>query len=294
MINKIKTFVHWGLNGSKIYENMQIKHGLLKQELTSIKQELTNTKQELTNTTNLNSELNNKYELSKEQLQVLLTKKTINILELKNWYENKRNQNTWKYNGRRLGFVDVSKYLVPINIKPFTELAIELIKKYKLTSTMSPTEIITAMYKYWNIKSNWTYSTDLQLHSVIEIWEEPSIALKNRRGDCETKAKCMLSTATEMLRILKMSEHEWRLTFVASIVAGEGGHAFLTWLHDDGEYYVIESTFYEHSSKEKTWLQTPMRNNNMYQSPWGFATKTRSWIGRNTALLSFRDPEIKT
>jgi hypothetical protein len=104
----------------------------------------------------------------------------------------------------------------------------------------------------------------------------------------------MLNTATEMLRLLKMSEHEWRLTFIASVVAGEGGHAYLTWLYDDGEYYVVESTYYEESSKGKTWLRTPMRFNNMYQFPWGFATKTRSWVGSNEALLSFRDPETKT
>ena len=225
----------------------------------------------------------------KEELNKLLTQNKLNILELKDWYENRRNQNTWLYNGNRLGRTDVKNYLIPSDIKPFTKLAKEIIERYSITEKHSPTEIITFMYRYWNLTSSWRYVTDMALYGVIEMWEDPTEAVKRRTGDCETKAKCMLNTATEMLRILKKSNHEWRLTFIASVVAGEGGHAYLTWLYDDGEYYVIESTYYEHSSKQKTWLKTPMRFNNMYQNPWGFATKTRSWTGTNSALMNFRE-----
>jgi hypothetical protein len=286
MINKIKELIHYALNGKQIETK-------LKQEINQVELTLIDAMKnyEAISTELVETEL--KYEASKIQIAELLKKETIDILDLKGWYESRRNQNSWFYNGGRLGLVDVRRYLIPSDIKPFTDLANELISKYKLTEDNSPTDIITAMYRYWNLRGSWTYRTDMQLHGKVEWWEDPTEALKKRIGDCETKAKCMMNTATEMLRLLNKSEHEWRLTFIASMVAGEGGHAYLTWLHDDGEYYVVESTYYEVSNYHKTWLRTPMRFNNMYQDPWGFATKTRSWVGSNEALLSFRDPETK-
>lgn len=230
-----------------------------------------------------------KYELTKKQLSTLLEDNKLDILSLKDWYAGRRNQTSWIYNGRRLGAQDVSVYLRPDNIIPFTDLAQRLIDDFSLTIKNTPTEVITAMYKYWNKSSSWTYVSDSIQFGQIEWWENASDAIITRKGDCETKAMCMLNTATEMLRLLNMHEHEWRLTFVASVVAGEGGHAYLTWLYNDGEYYVVESTYYEISNFNKTWLKTPMRFNNMYQDPWGFATKTRSWRGTNSALLSFKD-----
>ena len=240
----------------------------------------------------LNEELINtehKYAESKKKIEEMIRKETLNILELRGWYESRRNQNPWMYNGVRLGWQDVTTYLEPSNKEPFTELARTLIKNYDLNKKHEPSEIITSIYRYWNLRSSWTYVSDTVLHGRVEWWEDATDAIRIRRGDCETKAKCMYWTIDEALRLLGKSEHDWRLTFTASIVAGEGGHAYLTWLHDDGEYYVIESTYYERSSKYKTWLRTPMRFNNLYQDPWGFANKYRSWRSNNQTLLSFRD-----
>lgn len=111
--------------------------------------------------------------------------------------------------------------------------------------------------------------------------------------NCESKSKAMYWTGIEMLGLMGLDDHAWRLTFWATVVIGEGGHALLSWLGDDGEYYAIESTFDENNSKYKTWLRTPIRYTNLYGTPWGFATKDKSWRGSNSALLSFRDPEVK-
>lgn len=271
------------------YDDLLLRNGYLVEEIESMNLVIKRAMKDCEELSEEYEELENKYELSKQKLNELLKKKTINILELRNWYEGRRMQRPWLYNGNRLGRVDVSKYLIPKDIKPFTELASNLILKYNLTRYSTPTDVVSAMYKYWNLRSSWKYRTDQSLFGKVEYWEDPTDALKRRVGDCESKSMAMLNTTTEMLRLLDMSEHEWRLTFIASLVAGEGGHGYLTWLHDDGEYYVIESTYYNNSSMHKTWLKTPMRFNNLYQTPWGFATKTRSWSGSNSALLSFRE-----
>jgi hypothetical protein len=228
-------------------------------------------------------------EILEEQIADMIKKETTDIMELRDWYEGRRSVLPWIYNGRRLGSVDVKYYLIPSDVKPFTELAEDLIKRYKLDKKSKPEDIMTMMYRYWNLRSSWTYVSDLAQFGQIEWWEDATEALKRRRGDCESKTKCMYWTAMEMLRLLDKEEHQWRVTFIAASVIGEGGHAFLTWLHDDGEYYVIESTYDEVNSKGKTWLKTPMRFNNLYGTPWGFATHKQSWRGSNQALLSFRD-----
>jgi FtsZ-binding cell division protein ZapB len=241
-----------------------------------------------------NDELQQKYEESKTKIQELLRKETVDILELRSWYENRRSSQPWIYNGVRLGSQDVVKYLEVEDITPFTKLANEIIDRYSVTSDSTATEVITAMYRYWNLTSSWRYITDQVQFGKNEYWETADRALATRRGDCESKSKAMYWTGIEMLRLMNLSEHDWRLTFWATHVIGEGGHALLSWLGDDGEYYAIESTFDENNSKYKTWLRTPIRFNNLYGSPWGFATKDKSWRGYNSMLLSFRDPEVRT
>lgn len=230
-----------------------------------------------------------KYEDAKQEILLAVKKETLPIIELKNWYEKRRSQMTWRYNGGRLGLTDVKNYLETTNKDAFTALSLELISEYKLRKETPINSVITSIYHYWNKRTSWRYRTDQTLHGRMEWWEEPSETLRTRVGDCETKAMCMYWTIDEALRLLGKAEHDWRLTFTASNVVGEGGHAYLTWLHDDGEYYVIESTYDEKNSKEKTWLRTPMRYNNLYGDPWGFANKHRSWKGTNTALMSFRE-----
>ena len=233
--------------------------------------------------------LTEKKEQADKRIQELLKKDVVDILSLKEWYEGKRDKLAWFYNGRRLGTTDVRHYLQTRDIEPFILLAHEIIIKYNLAEDNTPTEIITAMYRYWNLKSSWTYKTDQELHNQIEWWEDPVDAIETRVGDCETKAKCMYWTGIQLLSLLGYEAHHWRLTFVASIVTGEGGHAFNTWLDDDGEYYVIESTYDNEASKKRTWLKTPVRNNNMYKSFWGFATYYKSWRGNNSEILHFKD-----
>jgi hypothetical protein len=288
MIEKIKEFIHYGVNGKRIEQGLIRENQYVVDDLLFQKQVLDDTNKYLIKDL---IEIQAKYEISKQQINDLLKKETINILELKSWYENRRRPYPWMYNGNRLGFVNVVKYLEVNDIQPFSELANEIIERYKLDFETTSTEIITAMYRYWNLRSNWTYVSDQAQYGRAEWWESPNDALIKRRGDCESKAKCMYWTGVEMLRLLNMSEHDWRLTFWATSVLGEGGHALLSWLGDDGEYYAVESTYDENNSKYKTWLRTPIRFNNLYGTPWGFATKDKSWSGSNEALLSFRDPE---
>ena len=282
MINSIKEWCKNWVGYYTIKNKLEEKNNILKTQISGLLDVNNELETKLDNITS-------KYELTKHELEKLLKNEKLDILSLKTWYEGRRNQTPWYYNGRRLGTQDVTVYLEVGNIEPFTELAKDLISRYKLTNKNTPTEIITMMYRYWNLDSSWTYVTDQKQFGSAEWWESPDRALDTRRGDCESKSKAMYWTGIEMLRLLDKEEHDWRLTFVAATITGAGGHAFLTWLYNDGEYYIIESTYDERNSKYKTWLKTPMRFNNFYGAPWGIATKYRSWRGSSAALKSFKD-----
>ena len=99
----------------------------------------------------------------------------------------------------------------------------------------------------------------------------------------------MHAVIVELLEMFNMSEYAWRLKFTASHVLGEGGHAYNIWLHDDGEWYVIESTYDLRGSFRRTWLKTPIRNNNMYYNFWGFARPDRSWKGYSITSLETKE-----
>lgn len=264
----------------------------LQNEITILQQQLKEQQQYSDLLNDDLEQLRHKYQLSKEKIEELILKETLPIQDLKDWYEDRRDQRPWEYNGRRLGYTDVKNYIKTKDITEFTKLAKQLTTKYKITNKHSPTQIVTFAYKYWNLIGSWTYKTDLQLHKQEEYWEDAADAILTRVGDCETKAMCIYWTILELFKLHNKSKHSWRLTFTAAVVNSGFGHAILTWLHNDGEYYVIESTFDENNSKYKTWLRTPMRYNNMYGAPWGFATHERSWKGSNSALLSFRDEEV--
>lgn len=250
---------------------------------------INNLEQELKNLTKKIDKLEQEKQSLEDQLSDMLENNKVDVLELRDWYEGRRRSEPWKYDGGRLGYTDVKYYLRPSDMKPFTELAEKLIDENDLDGNSNPTDVVTIMYKYWNKKSSWTYKYDKELYNKADYWEDPTESMLRRTGDCESKSFCMLNTTTEMLRLLALSEHEWRLTFTASVVAGEGGHGYLTWLYDDGEYYVVESTYYNRSSFNKTWLKTPIRFNNLYQDLWGFSTKEKSWRTYNSALTNFKD-----
>lgn len=228
--------------------------------------------------------LQNKYDSLKEQYELLLNAGKLNILDLIDWFEGNRNKDSWIYDGVRLGSVDVKKYLVVSEDgqKVMVKAADELIAKFSLTKDSLPEEIPRSLMKHFKYKSNWTYKYDKDKFGKPEFWQSADKSWIDKEGDCDDLAILMHVLAYFIFLKLKMLDHYRRLTFTCGKLAGEGGHAFNTWLHDDGQYYVVESTFDLDGSYYKTWLRTPIKYNNMYQTFWGFATIYRSWKGSNS------------
>ena len=237
-------------------------------------------------------EIRHKKEVAEKALKQALEKEEgFNILDLKNWYYERFNrQGSWYYNAYSTGNREVSTVIKAGDQEVIKNASKQLIKEFKLKKgEVTPEKVIEEVARYFINRRNWTYVTDIQMHNVNEYWAPASYSWEKRRGDCDSLGILMHNLIYYMLLELGLQEHYWRLKFTAHGTLVEA-HAFNIWLGDDGEWYVLESTLDLAGSFFKTWLKTPMRNNNLYTGgPWGFADRDKSWRGLNSSLIPYEN-----
>jgi hypothetical protein len=229
-------------------------------------------------------EIYTKKEAAENQLRKLLEQKTLNVQNLQEWYDERFGTDKWfySYDGRLAK--DVSQALRVNNPEIIRELSETIANHYKLESP-SPVDCIKSVARFFMLRGEWTYVTDIDMHELREFWAPAEFSAVRRQGDCDSLAILMHRLILDMFDMYGLSEYGWRLKLTAGHVIGEGGHAYNIWLHDDGEWYVIESTYDLKNSFNRTWLKTPVRNNNLYVNFWGFARPDRSWKGNSIDSL---------
>lgn len=235
-----------------------------------------------------------KLDAAEAQIKKLLSDKTVDVLALRDWYEEKFGVTTWLYpiygdgvlrDARRALLVpDEEQYIIDL-------LADEIIARYNIVGA-SPTELVERVKQYFTVKNNWTYVTDAEQYGKADYWERADKSAVTRRGDCEDLSILMHCVIHSLLLKFELQEHYFRLKMTASRVLGEGGHAYNIWLHDDGEWYAVESTYDLQGSFKRTWLKTPIKNNNLYVDFWGFARKDRSFKGVGISSLEKHEEEL--
>ena len=288
MINKIKEIIRKlvGYNDLLKEYNDLYNRVLIYEEVIETREKL------LIELNNKISELETKYEESKAKITELLHKESVDILELRSWYENKFGTRIWTYNFRGQGQEDVrlafrykdnnKKHLV-------RELNQKIIDKYNINEDFLPHELIEKVKQWFCVRSNWSYIFDHlnPLHpGTIDYWQEIDVSIERKRGDCEDLALLMHTLIRDLFDLYGYEDHKWRLKLCASGVLGEGGHAYNIWLHNDGGWYVIESTYDLFGNFQRAWLKSEMKDYNLYGSPWGFARPDRSFRGSGLSSLS--------
>jgi len=228
-----------------------------------------------------------KNELLNNQIKTLLSSGKIDLEETKEWYENKYGDAIWlySYDGDVIK-KDVKHALSVRNEEPVIELSNILIAKYGLGSSDSPEQVISKTIQYFALKRSWEYKKD-----IGELWSPADESAITREGDCDDLAILMHNVIYYLFVLLGLEQHYWRLKLCAGGLLGEGGHCFNIWLGETGEWYVVESTYDLIGSWRKTWLKTPIKNNNLYRNYWGFARKDRSWKGNASSLEPYKKQE---
>lgn len=234
------------------------------------------------------SDLHTQFEKLKSQMKDMLAQGILNLAAVKPWYEDKYGRVTWLYDYDGKGRKDV-KGALAVSKEGEDELVafcIDFIEKQNLVDVKNPNTIISKVARYFMSSRQWKYVYDSVQFGKREFWQKADISLKTRKGDCDDLAILMHNVIYYLFQELGISEQTWRLKLTAGGTLVEG-HCFNIWLHDDGEWYVLESTLDLKGSFNKTWLKAPIRHNNLYTDFWGFARKDRSWAGMASSLQPY-------
>lgn len=276
----------------KIIEDVFCDYESYQKKIDKKEDEIDNKEDELRFLSDELLETREKKEAAEKALKkALKTKEPFKVKDMKEWYYDKYGQkNNWYYNAKSKGGVEVSSVLKNNDDTVLIKAADEIIKKYRLTKNSKPETVVANVIRYFMLSKNWDYKTDIELYGRPEYWQSASHSWDIRKGDCDDLAILMHNLVYFMFKKLGMvNEHYWRLKYTAMGTITEA-HAFNIWMGEDGEWYVVESTLDLRNNFIKTWLKTPLKNNNLYSGkPWGFADRYNSWKGSIVSMIPYEN-----
>ena len=138
------------------------------------------------------------------------------------------------------------------------ELIKELAEKYK---GMEPDEMVIKILR--DVKSRLTYFTDYTLWRVPEYWQDVKTTWENRTGDCEDGVIVIFCLA----RLAGIPAN--RIFLTAGWVEYRSeliGHAYITYLADNGSEYILDWCYYYDSRSIK--FRPERYNLTRYQKIW--------------------------
>ena len=171
----------------------------------------------------------------------------------------------------------VTEYVKYRQIEKISDIANQIIDSYNLTGNKCNMCLFAVME--WIKKSNYKY-----IKEIKEYWDKPEDFLKNGGGDCDGFGIFMYFIIREIFMELQVWEEvKHRLKCVAGnvnrrgdIPSGAGGHYYLLWLHDDLEWYTIETTYYLANAIFK-FEKLSQKLNPMYGTIWFTFNEEYSW-----------------
>jgi hypothetical protein len=124
-----------------------------------------------------------------------------------------------------------------------------------------------------------------------EQWSEPEELLKRGFGDCDDWGILEYHIIRQIFKTLNVWETvKHRLKCVAgnvnnigSIPSGAGGHFYLIWLSEDGEWYTVESTYYRNIAIQNFGKKS-QKLNPMYGTIWFSFTEYASWSQKSLTV----------
>jgi len=158
------------------------------------------------------------------------------------------------------------------------ECVVPLLQKYNPNTIL---DIVEMPQKHFSKRKNWTYEKER-----VDIWENSLVSWRSLVGDCDALAILINAIIYYSLQRLGFQDHTWRLEFMIVDTLLEG-HACNKWLHDDGDWYVVESTLDLSGTFHRKWLNVPLKYDSFYSKFRAFATRKKSWIGTMSSLNNF-------
>lgn len=183
----------------------------------------------------------------------------------------------------------VIEYVKEKSSLPIINLANVLIGKYNLSS--NDLDDVPLKVMKW-VESQFKARKFKYLLDKGEIWEDPEDVLDAKKGyDCDSYGILMYYVIRQIFQLLgKWDEVKHRLKCVAgnvnrkgSIPSSAGGHFYLLWLHSDGQWYTVETTYYRPVSI-LNFGKKPQKLNSMYGTIWFTFNESHSWAQHSIVI----------
>lgn len=175
----------------------------------------------------------------------------------------------------------VTEYVKDREIVLIDSISDVLIKRNNLS--VSDVDVIPLVVLKW-LESKFKKKEFKYVLDKGERWYTPEETLEIKKGDCDDWGILeyyIIRKIFQKLGCWEVVRH--RIKCVAGNVNGRGvlptnagGHFYLMWLHSDGEWYVIESTYYRPMSI-LNYGRKPMKLNPMYGTIWFTFNDQYSW-----------------
>ena len=222
-------------------------------------------------------------EVRKLEKLTVPTLKKISVDDSEYW-NSKWEKSVVFYNSPKRGMVIT--HLKDRDIAELTLVAKTLMKENNFTN---PDQVPIAVLKWLEksfVSGKFTYQTERG-----EEWSTPEETLKKRNDDCDGWG----IVEYYLIRTLFKQLNQWdgvkhRLKCLAgnvnnygSIPSQAGGHFYLNWLHSDGEWYTVESTYYRQKAID-LYGQLPQKLNPAYGTIWFSFNSDWSWSNHSLTI----------
>lgn len=283
-INKIKKVLKKLLGCTKKEEELRNKISKYKETLGEVEGEVSSLRNSLEDAEKL---------VEKQKGKISdLRDVDFDVEKFKDYYMMPHRQGKWTYNMRGEGRRPVQLFFRELEDEGVIRReAKDFVEKGGLRSRDKGVDyIVDKAYREVVEEWDWDYVSDQEKYGKPEYWEDPSIAIVEKEGDCDSKAGAMHMFIKHVLEETGYGDSTWRIRFVASKTHSEP-HAYNVWLASDGEWYVVESTLDQKGSFKRAWMNTPLRHNNFYFDYYGFATSSDTWWGSRGVIKPYEEEE---
>jgi regulator of replication initiation timing len=202
------------------------------------------------------------------------------------YWNNKWKQSIVKYSAPKKK--KVIDYVKQTNIPLVDGIASVLLGKYNLLDSsedLVPLSVMKWMDKQFQ-KKEFKYKLDKS-----EKWNAPEETFDKKIGDCDDWGVLEYY----LIRAVFIKRGEWnhvkhRLKCVAgnvnhygAIPSSAGGHFYLIWLHSDGNWYTVESTFHR-STAIMNFGKKAQKLNSAYGTIWFTFNENHSWSQKSLTI----------
>lgn len=168
---------------------------------------------------------------------------------------------------------------------------LDIIEKYNLSS--NDVDAVPLAVMKWLDSSNFKYQFDSKTYNKNEYWAKAVLTHETMIGDCDDAMVleyCLVRLILQHLEIWQ--DHAHRFKCVAGNVNTPigryvGGHAYLVWLHSDGKWYTVETT-YNLKNAIKSFGVVAQKYNSMYGTIW-FTFNERGSYAQHFVSISSGD-----